>query len=256
MKITLDPKLRTAEMAATRIIDEYGISHPDEIRLEDIAYDKGADIVEGDLKGAAASLVVVGKNATIRVPPNESPERRRFSIAHEFAHFSLEHVHSLQKICSEENMMSWYQNTQETQANFFAGELLLPTALVKKRCDVKAVTFEPIIQLAKDFKVSLTATAIRFVRFCPEKCAVVFSQNNRISWSYQSEDWWPYIERGRVLDKWSLAYDFFAGKEMSEEPEDVRASAWIDTRGVDELVEHSIGSKKYGFVLSLLWIES
>jgi len=213
MKKFLDPKLRTAEMAAARIIEEYGISHPDEIRLEDITYDKGADIVEGDLKGAAASLVVVGENATIRIPINHSPERRRFGIAHEFGHFSLKHLHSLQMVCSDENLLSWYQNSQETQANFFAGELLLPSVLIKKRCDVKAVTFEPIQQLAKDFCVSLTATAIRFVRFCPEKCAVVFSQNNRISWSYQSEDWWPYIEREEFSINGVLPMTFSQGKK-------------------------------------------
>lgn len=254
MKKPIDIKLRSAEAAAACLIDKYGISLPDQIRLEDIAYDNKVDIVEGELKGAAASLVVISENATIRVPRDQSIERKRFSIAHEFGHFTLKHVHSLQKICSEDNMMTWYLDSQETQANFFAAELLLPKKMILKRCDVKMVNFQPIQQLAKDFSVSLTATAIRFVRFCPEKCAVVFSRDNKICWSYQSEDWWPYIQNGKPLDKWSLAYDFFAGKEMSEEPEDVRASAWFDPRGVDEVVEHSIGSKKLGFVLSILWI--
>jgi len=254
MKKTIDVKLRVAEAAAASLIEKYGIVTPDQIRLEDIAYDNKVDIIEGGLKGAAASLVVIGDNATIRVPRDQAIERKRFSIAHEFGHFILKHVHSLQKICSEENMMAWYQDSQETQANFFASELLLPKTMILKKCDVKTVDFRPIQMLAKDFEVSLTATAIRFVRFCPEKCAVVFSRDNKICWSYQSEDWWPYIQKGKQLDKWSLASDFFAGKEMNEEPEDVRASAWIDARGVDEVVEHSICSKKHGFVLSILWI--
>lgn len=256
MKKAINIKLLAAEAAAVSLIEKYGISRPDQIRLEDIAYDNNVSIVEGDLKGAAASLVVIGENATIRVPSNQTIERKRFSIAHEFGHFILKHVHSLQKVCSEESMMTWYQDSQETQANFFASELLLPKKIILKRCDVKLVNFKPIQQLAKDFSVSLTATAIRFVRFCPEQCAVVFSRDNKICWSYQSEDWWPYIQNGKSLDCESLAHDFFAGEDMSEEPEDVSASAWFDARGVDELVEHSIGSKSYGFVLSILWIKS
>jgi hypothetical protein len=39
---------------------------------------------------------------------------------------------------------------------------------------VAEVNFGPIRKIANDFRASLTATALRFVRLCPEKCAVVF----------------------------------------------------------------------------------
>ncbi len=72
-------------------------------------------------------------------------------------------------------MMDWYQSSQETQANFFAGELILPTRLVSSRCDIGDISFEPIKKIAKDFRASLTATAIKFVRLYPgEMCDSIF----------------------------------------------------------------------------------
>ena len=100
----------------------------------------------------------------------------------------------------------------------------------------------------------MTATAIKFVRLCPEKCAVVYSYDGKIQWSYRSPDWWPFIQNGKKLDDRTDAYDFFAGKPMDKDPIDVDGDAWVESRGVDEIMEHSIASTNYGFVLSILWI--
>ena len=182
-------------------------------------------------------------------------ERKRFSIAHELGHLLMGHIVSIKKVCSDADMMDWYQSSQETQANFFAGELILPTKLVSSRCDIGNISFEPIKQIAKDFRASLTATAIKFVRLCPEKCAIVYSDQGKVRWFYKSPDWWPFIRKGGKLDKRTLAHDFFKGEPMEPDPIEVDADAWFESRGLDEVVEHSIASSRYGFVLSLLWIK-
>ncbi|MFH0812011.1 MAG: ImmA/IrrE family metallo-endopeptidase [Pseudomonadota bacterium] len=104
MKDDLDLKLRIAENEAAKIIEKYGISMAEHIRLKDIAYDLRVVVLEGALGGAAASLVRVGKNATIRISTSGSYERKRFSIAHELGHFVLNHGDSVQRFCSEEDM--------------------------------------------------------------------------------------------------------------------------------------------------------
>lgn len=248
-------KYLAAEKEASKLIEKYGISSPEDIRLEDIATDNNIIVTLGDLRGAAASIIKSGDYATIRVPSTGHEGRKRFSIGHELGHFFLEHLYEIQKICTNENMQSWYSASEETEANFFASELILPKALVEKRCDVKKVNFEPIKAIREDFKASLTATAIRFIRFCPEACAVVFSKGGKICWSYQSESWWPFIERGKVLDNRTLAYDFFVSDKTHEDPEDVEADAWFNAKDVEEIVEHSIPSPEFGFVLSILWIK-
>lgn len=248
--------LINAEYEASKIIEKYGITSPEHIRLKDIAYDLGVNVLEGTLKGAAASLVKIGEYATIRVSDDNLYEyRKRFSIAHELGHFVLNHRLSLQQICSEEDMMNWYQRSEETEANFFAGELILPEKLIKKRCDVAEVDFREIKQIAQEFRASLTATAIRFVRFCPEKCAVVFSKDGKVKWFFGSENWWPFISIGSNLDERTAAFDFFKGNILSDEPIEVDADAWVEDEALDEIVEHSIGSKYLNFVLSILWIK-
>jgi Zn-dependent peptidase ImmA (M78 family) len=256
MMNSLSLNLIHAEQEASKIIEKYGISSPEDIRLEDIAYDLGVNILEGELKGAAGSLVRIGDNATIRVSNDDSYEyRKRFSIAHELGHFSLNHGISIQRICSDEDMMNWYKKNEETEANFFAGELILPESLIKKKCDVAEVDFRPIKQIAQEFKASLTATAIRFVRFCPERCAVVFSKDSRVKWFYKSDDWDAFIPIGSKLDERTSAFSFFKGDKLPEEPIEVDADAWVDGDGLEEIVEHSVGSKYLNFVLSILWIE-
>ncbi|MGB9498692.1 MAG: ImmA/IrrE family metallo-endopeptidase [Dissulfuribacterales bacterium] len=246
----------TAEKAATKLIDKYGIDSPEHIRLRDIAFNEGAIVIEEPVARATASLVRIGNKATIRVSPTDLPERQRFSIAHELGHLKLNHeAGALKTVCTNKDMMSWHKSSIETEANFFASELILPKKLAEKMCDVADVNFKPVQEIKKKFRVSLTAAAIKFVRLNPEKCAVVYSENGKIKWSYRSEDWWAYIQHGQPLDNRTVAYDFFQGKELYNDPVDVDADAWINnSRGVQEIVEHSIGSKEFDFVLSLLWI--
>lgn len=248
-------ELMKAEHSAREIIDRFGICDPEHLRIIDIAFALGATIIEEKIKHAAASIVRVGDIATIRISSDDKPERKRFSIAHELGHFVLDHIKSIQRACSDEDMRSWYTNSQETQANFFAGELLLPKKLVEKHCDVAKVNLNPIKNMANDFRMSLTATAIKFVRLCPEQCAVVFSTDGKIQWSYRSEDWWPFIRNGKNLDERTIAYDFFNGKALADEPIGIDGDAWVENDEVDLIVEHSIGSPVHKFVLSILWIK-
>jgi len=248
-------KLLNAERAASDLIERYGICAPDHIRLRDIAFNEKAVVVEESVGRAAARLTRIGDRATIRVPPDEHPGRKRFSIAHELGHLILNHVAgSIQKVCSNRDMMSWHRPDIETEANFFASELIMPKKLVVPMCDVAEINLEPVRKVANQFRVSLMASAIRFVRFCPEKCAVVCSENGKVSWSYRSPTWWPVIRRGMILDERTIAYDFFKDEALPDEPIEIDANAWISMRETEEVVEHSLGSKSYGFVLSILWI--
>jgi hypothetical protein len=251
----IDSKLVEAERLASATIEEFGICSPEHVRVRDMAFAKGAMVIEQKLTRAVASIVKAGSRAIIRIPPTDTMERKRFSIAHELGHLLMGHIVSIKKVCSDADMMDWYQSSQETQANFFAGELILPTKLVSSRCDIGNISFEPIKQIAKDFRASLTATAIKFVRLCPEKCAIVYSDQGKVIWFYKSPDWWPFIHKGGKLDKRTLAHDFFKGEPMEPDPIEVDADAWFESRGLDEVVEHSIASSRYGFVLSLLWIK-
>jgi hypothetical protein len=254
MKPELPLAFLKAEQKASEIIDRFGITSPEHIRLEDISYLLGAQTIVGPLIGAAASLVRWGRCATIRVCDNEEYEpRKRFSIAHELGHFILGHGYSIPLVCSASDMLN-NQPGQEAEANHFAAELLLPKKLFKDRCDVKEVTFAPVQKLAEEFATSRTATAIRFVRFCPKPCAFIFTWQSKILWFYKSEAWWPFIRKEQDLDNGSMAYNFFHGKELPNEPREVNGKAWVSSPKVGSIVEHSIPSHNPGYVLTILWL--
>jgi hypothetical protein len=259
MKSELPEPVRQAERAAEGIINRFGITQPEHIRLKDIAFELGVWVKTGPLEGATARLVRLGDSGVIRISRNErNAARTRFSVAHELGHFCLKHGHTLDRLCNDKDM-HWYHDTgHESIANAFAGELLLPTFLVKKSCDVKQVDLRPIVGIAERFQTSLTATAIKFVRLCPEMCAVVFSENSKVKWAYGSEDFRPFIQRGTRLDARTLAINFFRGTPVPAEPEEVDADAWFEVKSGDavrEVVEHSIAIPNINSVLTILWIE-
>ena len=76
------------------ILRDLKIKEPGDISIEDIAWTRGAIVVEDGLRGADARLVympgvlpgIIRVNATI---PHLG--RRRFSIAHELGHMELRH---------------------------------------------------------------------------------------------------------------------------------------------------------------------
>jgi hypothetical protein len=260
-KNSLPLSITRAEKQADEILAMYGIDDPVHIRTRDLAYALGVAVRDAPLRGAAARLTRLGNRAVIRVADQEIYQgRKRFSIAHELGHFVLGHGEGSEIVCSDEDMIASLRDAnRESEANAFAGELLLPTALVAKACDVKEVTFDPIRNIADRFRTSLTATALRFVRLCPEMCALVLSKDQRVKWVFKSDDFWPYIAVGKKLDPRTLAYDFFRGREMRQAPEEVEAEAWLDTErsgDIEEVVEHAVAMPGLHSVLALIWIRS
>lgn len=245
-----------AEHEAQKLHEKYGIISPEQIRLRDIAYAEKVIVIEKSVTSAVASLVRTRNKATIRISPRDREERKRFSIAHELGHLKLNHqTGKIKTVCTNKDMMSWYKKSIETEANYFASELILPTKMLERLCDVEEVNFSAVKYIAKTFRSSLTATAIKFVHLNPEKCALVYSENGKIIWSCRSGDWYPFIQLGVPLDQRTEAYEFFQRKELYDDPVETPAEAWFDdTRGIGDVIEHSIGSKEFDFVLSLLWI--
>ena len=90
---------------------------------------------------------------------NDHPKtRRRFTLAHEIAHFILHRDNIGDGIADDALYRSGLTNAQEVMANKLAAEILMPLNLVNQK--IKA-GIESIIELASIFEVSQTAMAIR-----------------------------------------------------------------------------------------------
>lgn len=253
-----------AESVANRIVAELGITSPQEVAIEDIAWMRGALVCHERLDKAAARLVVRGSKSVITVSTAlRSHGQRRFAVAHELGHLELHRDRNDVNLCLssdlEEGLGGQRQTAEpEKEASEFASALLMPSELFRRRCERQTPSIALVSQLAADFETSLTATAIRYMSFCSEECAVVWSQSRRIRWYRGTHDFGYHVKVHDDLDPYSIAVDFFEGKSLPRRGTTVDASCWLAPgryRDDAMIVEDSIAIPSLDAVLSLLWID-
>ena len=247
-----------AQAAARKLVDELGISDPAELDVELVAAHCGAYVTYRPLRSCEGHLLRTGDSALIVV---DAEARRhvgkwRFVIAHELGHF-LRHPQLDQlKLCTKAELSSWYRTSgYELEANHFAAELLMPERLVAPLCDRNRPSLHDVEELTRQFRVSLSSAAIRFVGLSPEPCAVVMSTGGSIKWCIRTDDFGLRLERGYRVGRDTYAGDLFAGKKIDDGPQPLEAVGWTDddrAPGV-ELFEHSRHLPRYDSVLSFLW---
>lgn len=242
---------------AGEIIESLRIENPSEIHVRDIAMELGAFVRERMLERSEARLVRKGSLAIITVNSGIPEEgRRRFAVAHELGHFKL-HTNSQLIFCSETDMYIWNENKpQEIEANEFASSLLMPKRIFVKYRKSEPPNMNTVMELAREFRTTLTATALRYVQLSIEPCAVVISKDSIIRWYKKSTDFDFHVKVGEALSSHSYAFDFYKGINPPIKPDKVPADAWL-AGNIDkeaEIFEHSLPLPNYNVVLSLLWI--
>jgi len=138
------------------------------VPVERIAEQYGLDIrlapYEGDLSGA---LVRTDRETYIGVNSQHHPNRQRFTVAHELAHFFL---HKGMRLHIDKNIwVNWRDDESskavqwtEIQANQFAAELLMPTAFLKRDINrIRRIDDHLVQFLARKYRVSSQAMDIR-----------------------------------------------------------------------------------------------
>lgn len=251
------------DTAAERLVDDLGIRDPADLVLEDIAWALGALVTYQRLDGAAARLVVRGDRSVITCSESiEHSGRRRFAVAHELGHLRLHAAKSNLNQCVrgdfEERLGAAATGADlEAQASRFASALLMPRRLFGPACERESPSLEIVRDLASRFGTSLTASALRYIDFCKEGCAVVWSEDNRIRWYKKTRDFGFHVRVHDELDPYSIAFDFFDGKPMADRLTAVDASCWLAPgryRADGMIKEHSFGIRSLNSVLTLLWV--
>jgi uncharacterized protein DUF955 len=250
-----------AEAAARRAFDDLGLKTPTEASIEAIAYEMGALVRDIPMTGAVGRLSSLGSRAIISISTSVTFEgRRRWTVAHELGHFLLHRDHNQIQLLQEASVEEHYDQGIEREANAFASEFLMPERLWTKHVDVKRPDLDIVRGLAKQYQVSLMGAAIRFVKLCPERCAVVFAKGRRVQWFAAGPEFHHWIQPKQELDSYTLAYDYFAKGQEPRRRESVSASAWFsDDRIGDgdddaEVFEDCLVIPSLDATLSLLWI--
>jgi Zn-dependent peptidase ImmA (M78 family) len=245
--MTFPPRYRSA----AQLLNELGITQPNEIDIEAIAQHCGATVVYDVLSGCEARIVGADESAIITVNRSTSRGRERFSAAHELAHW-LRDAGSVALLCDPENGFDESGGfNRETRANDYAGDLLLPKSMFAPRGRDKSMTLRTVSQLADEFQTSLTATSLRLVQLGSFPAVVVVSDATRVRWFRRGPDvpesLWP-----RDPGRKTFAYDIARGKAESGE-----GSVYVDEWFTGAAERHSIHEDSrrltQDLVLSMLW---
>lgn len=241
---------------AEALISELGISRPEDIDIDAIAFDSGVEVSYEPMTGCEASLVGFKNHAIATISPSASRGRERFSVAHEIGHWKLHRGRSFQ--CRgdgpEANLVS--NKVIEKEADVFASHLLMPEPLFGPI--VKAVGrpgFKQLGEIASQFETSLMATTLRLANINTLPTIVACYGKAGLRWHIAAQDvprrWWLK----RALDEDSFAYDLMNyGKpcnHLGKQP----ADAWFDNddAGNYEVFEQCIQSSG-GEILVILYL--
>lgn len=139
------------------------------VDIKEIARRQGVTIIEHEMD-PKQSAMLIRKNGRAAIVVNKlhHARRQRFSIAHELGHLLM---HKSEGRAVEDGGEIFHRHEyhrpsspQETQANYFAAELLMPEQAVRKavqEVNLSMVTDLAVQQLARKFDVSVAAMTIR-----------------------------------------------------------------------------------------------
>lgn len=237
------------------VLKGLGIEDPEEIWIEAIAEACDATVVYEAIEGAEARIIGFNDRAIITVNNNSVLERKRFSVAHELGHWMRDRGKTSFSCTATTFAGEWSHDNPERRANRYAAELLLPDFMFVPRAKGLEITFPSVRSLAKIFKTSSVATAIRLVELGSFPAMIVCSEPGHRKWFIRGPDVpeviWPRDEPGRD----TVAHDLLRRVQQKEGSVDIYADQWINHRDSRKysLQEDSILLGRTQLVLTLLW---
>jgi hypothetical protein len=238
------------------LLNELGITEPEDIKVEAIAQYCGATVVCEALTGCEARILGIGDEAIITVRKESRRERQRFSIGHELGHWMRDRGKLAFHCEGADYTREWQEDNPEKRANRYATDLLLPDFMFTPRAKNRPITFATVEGLAEEFRTSLTATAIRLVELGSFPAMVVCMSLRGRCWFIRGEDVPACLFPADRPDRNSLAHTLLAG-QRGIGPKTVYADTWIKRRDSHryKLVEDT--RKVSGeMTLTLLWWEN
>jgi hypothetical protein len=229
---------------AERILQELGVTEPQEIDVEAIAWHLGARVKFSNLCQCEARIVGTDDVAIITVSNKSSEQRQRFSICHELGHWIYHRRRML--LCQSEEIErpSADSMSAERVADRFAAELLMPSYLFAPIArSLGRPSMSVVRKLAKLFNTSQTATAIRLVEISELPLLLADYGKSGRRWFARSlpvsNKWMPNIE----VSPESCAFDMIYGNAPGIlPPRSGSASRWFsrDDASRFEVVEDSL----------------
>jgi transcriptional regulator with XRE-family HTH domain len=256
------------EVLADTIIEHYGPALPIPIPVENIGEAVGISEINPIMGADFEGLLITDSaktKGTIVYNAESSPERRRFTIAHEIGHFLLP-FHDSRAQCAKKDLgiirSANERRAREAEANRFAAALLMPEKPF--RADIRQLgkpDTSHIPRLADKYSASKEATSRRYAELSDDPCAIIFSRNGQIR-SYCRSSALPRLSciPKQLLPQGSLTVKT-AKKQLPagtlSKWEEIDASVWFEPhRGPRAmLVYEQFLQQANGYRLTMLTIE-
>ncbi|MCX8167234.1 MAG: ImmA/IrrE family metallo-endopeptidase [Candidatus Micrarchaeota archaeon] len=249
---------------AIKLIEKYCYESPQELDLLKLLYAEDLKLKEEPLNDCEGKILFDNEMGLITLNNKIKDERqKRFTLAHEMGHFFNEkHLIELKKnnyTCGFEEFYGLNKSKRwENKANEFAAELLMHKPWFQSFTKNKLPGMELIQETSEYFKVSLTATALRYVFIGQYPTAIIMSKDGKVLWSAINE-YFPlkWIPVGYKVRKESAAYDYFDCKEVQKCKDLIPAYTWFsdDFKCPRDLYfyEQNFVMYNYDCVLTMLW---
>lgn len=117
-----------------------------------------------------------------------SPERQRFTIAHELGHLVLHRNQKQRFNCDKESVYAGHETLRliEREADDFASNLLMPGDRLRDWISNRRIDLHALSAIAQRFQVSFEALCIRFVKFTQERAILVNWDNGYAKYEWLS----------------------------------------------------------------------
>lgn len=257
-------KFTKAELTAKRVLEECGLDDPTNIPISDIILGRGAYYEEKPLQGKEGEIVSVGARSIITVNSDIAfRTKKRFVAAHELGHYELHRGLATVSFDTEYELINWYKaGPQETEANEFASEFLMPTEKFYKECKTKRFGPQSIEHLANRFQVSKTAAILKFVKRGNHPVCIVYCKDNQMKWWKASSDFRYFLEFefNKHPPTGSVAYEIFTKSKVytnDESQQQIWKSDWFRMRDDEtkdpQFYEYCLHAKSFGYTISIIW---
>jgi Zn-dependent peptidase ImmA (M78 family) len=244
---------------------EIGLSNPNQIPIELIASGLGATMIVKKLPHADGRIVFGEKRVIITI--NEDIEyegKRRFTIAHEIGHLVMHRKHFQAHQDNDATLEYFQKGNQETEANEFASELLMPEALFRKESD--EYEFSPALlgHLAEYFNTSLTSIAYNYFKYGIHPICLIYSYKNVVKYWMRPAQYQHFLkDMTRLpLPADSVGAEYFIAGKINERfvKQQIWKSTWFELKSWErdedfKFYEYCIITPKHQTVLSIVWEE-
>lgn len=169
----MSPTKTKIRSIVSQLLEKYQIENAP-VPVKEIILGEGLNVVNREVEDEVSGfLIFENEQPTIGVNKRHSPNRRRYTLAHELGHFMLDHVSAndplridrVSQVMFRDESSSKGKKREEIEANQFAAELLMPTSLLLSDWDDldESDVEDAIDDLAKKYKVSTQAMTFRLV---------------------------------------------------------------------------------------------